>query len=127
MGARSAGILERGDTSRLIGRDAGGKARIDIGYARHSGSALGRVEIGVEHATGRAELELQPDTFAHLKRRIAEMADELGRGQPDNVASRLSRRSRDRLGLLDDGLHRTRGAGSEEQGEGGDKAAHTLS
>jgi hypothetical protein len=86
-------------------------------------SGLGRIKIGVEHALAAAELQLEAARLANLKRRLAEMADELVRSQ----AEQLARLRRDRLwwwSLL--WLRRLLGAhaGGEEQGRSENQSAH---
>ena len=90
-----------------------------MGHALDARAAARGIEVGVENAARRAELELEADALADLERGIAEVRDEFGRGQAEDAAAdprlrgggdgRRRRRGRRHLGA--------RGAGGEEQGE----------
>jgi hypothetical protein len=80
---------------------------------------LRRIEIGIEHAAPRAELQLQTIALADLEGRVAEARDQLLRAESDQLARLIGLRSR-RLRDCDHGLLlRPGGAGGEEQGQGG--------
>jgi len=85
-------------------------------------AARRHVEISVEHAALRAELELEPGPFAHLQRGIAEMPHKVGGGGADQ-AGRNPRRVGGGHRLGSGLLGRSRASG-DEQGESGDEAAH---
>src|SRR6185369_11302348 len=115
----SARVLERGDTGGLIGGNAGWQAGVDIGHALNT-PGVRRIEIRIENAAAAAELEFEAGAFPDLQCGIAEVADELGRGEAEDAAAalrarRLGNRRRGRLGR-----YRTDGAGGEEQGQGWD-------
>src|SRR5438270_1761489 len=94
-------MLEGGDAGRLIGADAARRARIDVGDAERP-TAARRIKIGIEHAALRAELQLEAAALTDLKLGIAEMTDELLRGQPEQAPRfGLGGRYRHRLGLSD--------------------------
>ena len=89
---------------------------------RSTPAARRSVEVSVEHAAARAELELQARAFAHLERGIAEMAEQLGRGEAEKPGHHARRAGGGgRLGDRLLGRGRTTG---DEQGESGDDAAH---
>ena len=120
MGLGSARIFQGGDAGRLIGVDARRQARIDMGDAQWAGCIVG-IKICIEHAAPAAELQLEAGPFAHLKRRIAEMADKLRSGEPEQPAG-LARC--DGRGSFGHRRLRRGGATGEEQGRGEDDAAH---
>ena len=120
MGACSAGILERRDAGRLIGVHSRWQAGVDIGDP-HRSSGRG-IKIGVEDAEAAAELELDAAPLAHLESGASEMADELRRGQSDELSGGCLRSGRScGLNLR---LRLARHAAGEEQWKSEDQAAH---
>ena len=123
MGAGSDRMFKRGDAGRLIGGGATARPGVDVGDPK-SGPATRGVEIGIEHAPGRAKLELEAGPFAHLQRRVAKMPDDLLRREAEQAPRRRLGRRHGRRRRLHRGLLRSRGAAGEEQGRGENDAAH---
>ena len=68
-------------------------------------SAGGGIEIGVEHAAAAAELQLEARALVDLQNGTSEMADEVGGGKTDELASTPLRSCGGLGGLrFDDGL-----------------------
>ena len=86
----SARLFERGDAGRLIDSRRPTASRVSTWVTRRH--IVLRIEIGVEDAVAAAELELEAGAFADLQRRVAEMADQILRGEADDAA-RLARRA----------------------------------
>ena len=118
MGAEAPRLFERSDAGGLIAVVPGERPGIDVGHPEH---VVLRIKISIEHAASPAKLELEAGSFADLEGGVAEMADELLRGEADD-SDRLARNR-----ALNDGSFRlrllARGAArenqSQRQGEGG--------
>src|SRR5688500_8214459 len=96
--------LERVELRQALGlrdRPAIAIARVDMGNARRSATRSG-IEIGVEQARARRELQLRPVALAHLEAGGAEARDERVDVEPDEVAA----------------LARNRGCNGRDRGRG---------
>ena len=86
-----------------------------------TGRSIGRgVEIGVDHASRIAELQLDAVAFANLERGIAEAADQLRRAEADEGSGLAHDRRRDDRWRGCRLRFRGRGAGSEDDGRSKD-------
>jgi len=87
-----------------------------VGHAKHA--ALAGIEIGIEDAIFVAELQLDAGPFLDLKRRAAEMFDQLPRREAGELRrAPLDRRGLDRL-LGRGGLLGPRGAAGKQKDRG---------
>ena len=118
-----ARIFERADAVGLVGIDSRRSPRFDMGDPVLR--AARRIKESVEHAARAAILDLEAIAFADLERRLAEAADQLVRGEPDQDAAfaRLlglrDDRRRGNLGLRDPGA-----GGDREEWDGGKEDTH---
>src|SRR5438132_2657992 len=108
-------MLERRGAGRLLGSGGARRAGLHIGHAQRTRAVSRRVEVGIEHAPARAELQLEAVAFTHLQLRIAEIADQLLRGETEQPPRlRLCRRGLRSL-RLDLRLLRSGGAGGKNE------------
>ena len=121
MGDRTSLTREdRGDTALLLYASSVPRPCIDMGDPGNSGTAPGRIEIGIEDAAATRELELGALAFADLDARRAKTGDQLIGIQTDEIALlrpafRPGRADRRAGG---------RSTGSEKKGSGWEKFTH---
>jgi len=94
-----------------------------MGDPLDAAAAVGRVEVGVEHAAAARPLQLGAGALADLEAGLAEALAKLAGGEADEHAARPRQRRRGGAGRR---LGRAGAGGEERDGGEGKQAAHRL-